>query len=193
MKTMSKQLMDRTNVTKVEFIDTSQECIKMMTKLSKDALKEGGKVVTNILKKEIPVKRGYLQKAVTAWAKIDFKTGQPYLEVGYLSRSRMRKKYGIKYFVNPTWFEFGVKPHNIRTLQLKQGAKFLSYELHDNSHKFGYSVQHPGMSNKNFLRNTAFENVNEINNAIQEKLKELESYVLTQGMKIDLGGDEEIE
>ena len=184
--------MDRTNVTKVEFIDTSQECIKMMTKLSKDALKEGGKVVTNILKKEIPVKRGYLQKAVTAWAKIDFKTGQPYLEVGYLSRSRMRKKYGIKYFVNPTWFEFGTKPHQIQTKQSKSGGR-LSYELHDNRTKYGYSVQHPGMKSKNFLRNTAYENITEIQNAIQEELGKLEEYTISQGMNIDLGGDEEID
>ena len=50
-----------------------------------------------------------------------------------------------------------------------------------------------GMSNKNFLRNTAYENINDIQNAIQEKLGKLEEYTLTQGMNIDLGGDEEID
>ena len=120
---MASQLVDRTNVSKVEFIDTSQECIQMMKKLSKDALKQGGKVVTDILKEKIPVKRGYFKKAVKAWAKINFKTGQPYLEVGYLSRSQMRKKFGIKYFVNPSWFEFGTKPHQIQTAQLKKRRK----------------------------------------------------------------------
>lgn len=165
----------------------------MMKKLSKDALKDGGKVVTKVLKEKLPVKRGYFQKAVKAWAKIDFKTGQPYLEVGYLTRSQMRKKYGIKYFVNPTWFEFGTKSHTIQTLQLKNGSKYLSYELRDNKTKYGYQIQHPGMSSKNFLRNTAYENINEINEAIQNKLQELENYTLEQGMKIDLGGDEEIE
>ena len=177
---------------KIDFIDTSQECIKMMRKLSKDALKEGGKIVTKTLKEKIPVKRGYFKKAVRAWAKIDFKTGQPYLEVGYLTRGQMRKKFGIKYFVNPTWFEFGTKPHSIQTKQFKDGGK-LSYELHDNHTKYGYIVQHPGMSNKNFLRNTAYENINDIQNAIQEKLGKLEEYTLTQGMNIDLGGDEEID
>lgn len=177
---------------KIEFIDTSQECIAMMKKLSKDALKQGGKVVTDILKEELPVKRGYFKKAVKAWAKIDYKTGQPYLEVGYLTRTQMRKKYGIKYFVNPTWFEFGTKPHQIQTIQFKKGSK-LTYELHDNHTKYGYSVQHPGMSNRNYLRNTAYKNINKIQSAIQEGLGKLEEYTLTQGMNIDLGGDEEID
>lgn len=178
--------------TKIEFIDTSQECIKMMKKLSKDALKQGGKIVTNKLKEKIPVKRGYFKKAVKAWAKINYKTGQPYLEVGYLTREQMRKKYGIKYFVNPTWFEFGTRPHTIQTIQSKEGGK-LTYELHDNHTKYGYIVQHPGMSSKNFLRNTAYENIDEIQNAIQEGLCKLEEYTLEQGMNIDLGGDEEID
>lgn len=178
--------------TKIEFIDTSQECIKMMKKLSKDALKQGGKIVTSKLKEKIPVKRGYFKKAVKAWAKINYKTGQPYLEVGYLTREQMRKKYGIKYFVNPTWFEFGARPHTIQTIQSKEGGK-LTYELHDNHTKYGYIVQHPGMSSKNFLRNTAYENIDEIQNAIQEGLCKLEEYTLEQGMNIDLGGDEEID
>jgi hypothetical protein len=178
--------------TKIEFIDTSQECIAMMKKLSKDALKQGGKIVTNILKEKVPVRRGYFKKAIKAWAKIDYKTGQPYLEVGYLSRSQMRKKYGIKYFVNPTWFEFGAKPHTIQTKQLKKGQK-LTYELEGNGRKYGYSVEHPGMSHRNYLRNTAYENIDKIQSAIQEGLCKLEDYTITQGMKIDLGGDEEID
>lgn len=180
---------DRTNVT---FIDTSQECIKMMSKLSKNALKKGGKIVTNILKQKVNVRTGKMKKAISAWAKIDYKTGQPYLEVGYLSRSKMKQKYGIKYFANPSWFEFGTQPHSIMTKQLKQGQKKLTYELSDNNRKYGYSVKHPGMSSKNYLRNTAYENIDEIQNAIQEGLCELNNYVLEQGMQIDLGGDEEI-
>lgn len=178
--------------TKIEFIDTSQECIAMMKKLSKEALKQGGKIVTNKLKEKVPVKRGYFKKAIKAWAKIDYKTGQPYLEVGYLTRAQTRKKFGLKYFVNPSWFEFGTKPHKIQTMQSKEGTK-LTYELHDNRTKYGYMVEHPGMASKNFLRNTAYDNINEIQNAIQEGLKKLEQYTLEQGMSIDIGGDEEID
>ena len=63
---------DRTNVT---FIDTSQECIKMMSKLSKNALKKGGKIVTDILKQKVNVRTGKMKKAISAWAKINYKTG----------------------------------------------------------------------------------------------------------------------
>lgn len=181
-----------TNKNKVEFIDTSSECMQMMKKLTKNAFRDGGRIVTKILVERTPERRGYLKKAVKAWAKIDRKTGQPYLEIGYLSRSQMRKRFGIKYFVNPAWFEFGIRPHTIMTNQLKNGNK-LTYELQDNRSKYGYSVQHPGMSSKNFLRNTAYENVDKINEAIQSKLNELENYVLTKGMKIDIGGDEEVD
>jgi len=189
---MSK-LVESTNNARIEFIDTSKECVNMMKKLSKDALKDGGKIVTDILKEKVNVRTGYLKKSVKAWAKVDFKTGQPYLEVGYLSRSQMKKKFGIKFFVNPSWFEFGTKPHAIMTKQLKNNARNLTYELEGNGRKYGYQVSHPGMSSKNFLRNTAYENMDKIQNAIQEKLSELEDYVLEQGMKIDLGGDEEID
>ena len=145
----------------VEFTDTSKECIQMMRKLAKDALKEGAKIVMPIIRDSMPIKRGLLKKSIKSWAKIDFKTGQPYLDIGYLSRSEMRKKYGIKYFVNPTWLEFGVQPHSIQTNQLKNLQK-VTYELHDNNTKYGYFVQHPGIGSKNFLRNKVYENADKI-------------------------------
>lgn len=180
------------NDSKIEFTDTSRECIQMMRKLSKDALKDGAKVVLPIIRESIPVKRGLLKKAIKSWAKIDYKTGQPYLEIGYLTRSEMRKKYGIKFFVNPTWLEFGVQPHSITTRQIKSASK-ATYKLHDNNTEYGYFVEHPGISSKNFLRNRVHENADKIDEAMQAKLKELEEYVLSEGMTIDIGGDEEIE
>lgn len=179
------------NKTNVEFTDTSKECIQMMTKLSKNALKKGGKIVTNVLKSKMRVRTGGLKKSIVAWAKVDRKTGQPYLEVGYRSRAQMRKR-GVKFFVNPTWFEFGIKPHTIMTNQLKNGTK-TTYQLTDGNKSYGYIVQHPGCGNKNILRNTVYENIEEINKAIQEGLQELKDYTLTEGMNIDIGGDEEID
>ena len=49
------------------------------------------------------------------------------------------------------------------------------------------------MQHKNFLRNTAYENIDKIQGAIQEGLNKIEEYTLTQGMNIDIGGDEEID
>jgi hypothetical protein len=161
---------------KVKFIDTSTEVKKAMVSLSKKALKESGKVVTKILKSKIPVKTGGLKKSVKAWAIINNKTGQPELRVGYLTVKKMQKQYGIKYFVNPAWFEFGTKPHIITVINAKV--------LTDGIHMFGRKVMHPGMTPKNYLRNTAFNNVNEIKNAQKKYLGELNKIILKKGGKI---------
>lgn len=178
---------------KIEFVDTSQECIKMMKKLSRQGFIKAGKIVTEKLQERLPVKRGYFKKAIKARVVFDKETGTPHLEVGYLNRKYTRKKLGLKYFVNATWFEFGTKPHQIQTKEMKNHKLFKTYELEGNGQKYGYRVQHPGMSSKNFLRNTVYENVDEIVSALETKLSELEEYSLEQGMNIDIGGDEEID
>lgn len=173
------------------FIDTSKESKQMMVKLSKDALKASGKIVTSILREKVNKRTGGLRKAITAWAKIDRDTGQPVLEVGYRSKAQMIKR-GIKYFVNPCWFEFGTKPHIIMTKELKSTGKS-SYQLEGNGQKYGYMVQHPGLTSKNLLRNTVFENIDEIQKAQEIYLKELTDLMIKEGANIDLGGDEEID
>ena len=175
----------------VKFIDTSQDAIKEMTNLSKQALKAGGKVITKILRESVPVRTGGLKKAITAWAKIDRKTGQPYMEVGYRSRTQMKKR-GVKYYVNPAWFEFGTKPHQIMTKQFKESNKS-DYELKDHKTKYGVAVQHPGMTNKNFLRNTVYQNIEEIRKAQEIYLKDLEGIVFKTTGVVKLEEDEEID
>ena len=180
--------------TQVSFTDTSKECIQMMRKLSRAALRDGFKVVLPIVRDKMPVKRGFLKKSVNASVYFDKVTGQPYAEIGYWNRKKMRKKFGINMYTNASWIEFGTKPHSIQTKQSKF-SKFLfyNYKLHDNNTEYGYFVEHPGMTSKNFLRNTVYENADKIEEAMQKKLKELEEYVLSEGMTIDIGGDEEIE
>lgn len=177
----------------VKFIDTSSEVKKEMVNLSKQALKSGGKVVTKILRNAVPVKTGGLRKSITAWVKIDKKTGQPYMDVGYRSRAQMRKR-GVKFFVNPTWFEFGTKPHGITTKQLAKEGKS-TYQLQDFSGKtYGVFVGHPGMANKNFLRNTVYNNIDEIRKAEEEYLGRLTDLMIQNGAKIDINmADEEVE
>lgn len=183
------------NGPQVSFIDTSKECIDLMKKYAKDGLKAGGKVITKILKEDIKsnhYKTGGLYKSVVAWAKIDYKTGQPYMEVGYKSRAQMKKK-GVKYYVNPWWFEFGINPHQIATKQFVNSGKS-SYELHDNmGTKFGVIVQNPGRTGKNFLRNTVYNNIKEIREAQMEHLGQITEIQTIKGLTVDLGGDEEID
>lgn len=180
------------NNSEVKFIDTSEEVIQLMTKLSKQALKAGGKVVTKILKQNINVRTGGLKKSIVAWAKIDKQTGQPYLDIGYRSRAQMRKR-GVKFFVNPAWFEFGIKPHTIMTKQLANDGKS-SYVLNNGIQKFGVIVKHPGMQSKNFLRNTVYNNISEIQKAEEEYLGQLTEIIIEQGKNYRVQeGDVEIE
>lgn len=175
-----------------KFIDTSAECKKAMVNLSKKALKAGGKVVTKILREEVPARTGGLKKSITAWAKIDRATGQPYMEIGYRTRSQMRKR-GVKFFVNPSWFEFGTKPHTIMTKEYAEKG-YSSYELEGNGRKYGFVARHPGMANRNFLRNTVYNNINEIQEAQQEYLGQLTEMMIAEGAKIDIDmEDEEID
>lgn len=163
-----------------------------MVNLSKKALKDGGKVITKILKRDIPVRTGGLKKSIVAWAKVDRVTGQPYMDIGYRSRAQMRKR-GIKYFVNPAWYEFGIAQHTIMTKSYAKTGKS-SYELNDSHNKFGIIVQHPGKSSKNFLRNTVYENIAEIQKAQEEHLGQLANIIIEQGNSYkDTEGDVEIE
>lgn len=180
---------------KIEFIDTSKECIDLMRKYAKEGLKAGGKIITKILKDDIKAnhyKTGGLYKSVKAWAKIDFKTGQPYMEVGYKSKEQM-KKQGIKYWVNPYWLEVGYSAHQIATKQYVNTG-FSSYELMDNrGTKYGVIVQHPGKTGKNLLRNTVYNNISEIREAQMESLGKITEIQVVKGLTIDNGGDEEID
>lgn len=183
------------NNTKIEFTDTSKECIALMKKYAKDGLKASGKIVTTILRDDIKnnhYRTGGLYKSITAWAKVNYKTGQPYMEIGYRSRKEMKKR-GIKYFVNPFWFEYGINPHEIATKEFVNTGKS-SYELEDNrGMKFGVIVRNPGRTGKNLLRNTVYNNVNEIQEAQKESLKKINEIQVVKGLKIDIGEDEEID
>lgn len=177
----------------VKFVDTSEECIKLMRKYAREGLKAGGKIVTKILKDDIKnnhYKTGSLYNEV--FAKVEFikGTGQPHLLIGYRNYESMKKK-GYKHYVNPYWFEFGVQPHEIKTKALvKYGQS--DYELKDNKGtKFGVIVRHPGMTSKNFLRNTVYNNVKEINEAEQESLQKITDLKVELGMSIDVDESEE--
>ena len=179
---------------KVEFIDTSQECIIEMSNLAKKGLRSAGKIVTKILREKIPVKTGGLKKSICAEVSLNKKTHYiPRLRVGYLGSEEMAKK-GFKHWVNPSWFEFGTKPHVIMTREYSEFGKS-SYELmNSNGQKFGVMVQHPGMSQKNFLRNTVYDNISEIRAAEEEYLSKITDIVIEQGLKMSYDeGDEEVD
>lgn len=151
-----------------------------------------GRLVRKTLKEKLPKKTGSLQASVRARVEFDKSSGIPTLMTGYSNSCQMRKK-GYKHYVNPYWFEFGTKPHTIQTKELTNGNK-LTYKLQDSKGiEYGYIINHPGMTNKNFLRNTVYDNIDEIYNAMKNGLQELDNYQISQGIKIDDEEDEDIE
>ena len=68
-----------------------------------------------------------------------------------------------------------------------------TYKLHDNKNDYGFKVMNPGMTSKNFLRNSVMNHIKEIQEAQEEKLGQLTDLMISQGAHIDLGKDEEIE
>lgn len=65
------------NSSSTKFIDTSKEVKDTMVKLSKSALRAGGKVAGKVLKEETKKYTGRLAKQIGYWARIDKQTGQP--------------------------------------------------------------------------------------------------------------------
>jgi hypothetical protein len=99
------------------------------------------------------------------------------------SAVRVFKKTGVKFFANPAWFEFGIKRHLITSKKV----------LTNGSVPFGRMVIHPGMSSKNFLRNTVQENISEIRAAQEASLGELTRLVVRSGAIIPPDYDGEID
>lgn len=175
-----------------KFEDTSKEVIDELKNLSKKALRASAKIVTKQIRAKVPKRSGAFRKSIASWSRIDRATGQPILDIGYLSRKQTAKKYGIKYFANPAWFEFGTKSHSIVS-GIRRGTPTGKRALSDHRSIYGGAVINKGMGSKNFLRNTVFENISAIHNAQQEYLKQITTIAIKQGYSIPDLYDEEVD
>lgn len=146
----------------IKFIDTSTEVKDLLVKLSKTALKKGGKAAGQKIKENTSVRTSKLRDSIGQWARIDKQTGQPELQIGYFSKPNMRKKGKKPPFAKAHWLEFGIKPHIISVKNKNT--------LTDGITDFGKIVSHPGFSGKNTLRNSVMNNVNLIRAAQEETL-----------------------
>lgn len=167
----------------VKFVDTSQDVIKTMQKLQRAAMRAGGKKAAEKVKENTAVRSARLQGVVGYWGKLDRYTGIPELQIGYFSKKNARKKGRRAPMVNPMWLEFGIKPHTIKT----KGTPTLTDGISD----FGRKVEHPGFGGKNTLRNTVFNNIDEIRKE-QEKHMALLNKEISQIVGIDESEDDEI-
>lgn len=171
------------NSSSTKFIDTSKEVKDTMVKLSKSALRAGGKVAGKVLKEETKKYTGRLAKQIGYWARIDKQTGQPELQLGYYSKSRAKKKGKSVSHANPSWLEFGTNPHIISV----NSAKTLT----DGTIDYGKSVQHPGVRGEATLRNSVFDNIDAIREAQEEYLSELNKTIEEAGGKIEESEEDE--
>lgn len=165
-----------------KFIDTSKEVKDTLVKLSKSALRASGKVIGKKLKDNTQKYTGNLSKQLGYWARLDKHTGQPFMDVGYYSKSRMKKKGKVPSFSNPSWQEFGIKAHIINIKRAKT--------LSDGKIDYGKSVNHPGLQAQGTLKNTVIENIEEIRKAQEIYLSELNKEI-DKITKIDDSEEEE--
>lgn len=157
------------------FVDTSQEVIDTLRKLSRTALKEAGKELSKKL--ETNTKKRSTRLSISATSKAAIKKGKPVLQIGYYSKHGA-KKNGLKvWMANPHWLERGIRPHVIlvgRQSSRGKTHKFTGKKmLTDGVHKFGWKVLHPGIKPKNTLQNTIAANWDEIKKKQEELLEKL--------------------
>lgn len=170
------------NVAKVEFISIDKEIIVAMRNLSKQALRAGGKVIAEKLRQNDDLSEN-MKNHITVSADIDRKSGAPQLKIGFAGWRRVaEKKHKTPSKRNPWWQEIGTKPHQIAR---KDGGKILG----SNGFFFSKSVHNPGFPAMHTLKNTVFDNVNEIQAEIKNHLAELNGLIDAALMKEDYNED----
>lgn len=160
----------------VKFINTSSEVKKTMVKLSKSALRAAAKVAGKAIRENTEKYTGRLAKQVGYWARIDRRTGQPELQIGYYSKSQARKKGKSPSHANPAWQEFGTKAH---VISIKKANT-----MSDGKINYGKTVTHPGTRGQSILRDSVFNNISAIQNAQKEYLSALNKEIKAAGGKI---------
>lgn len=172
--------MSKSNVT---FINTSPEVKKTLVDLSKTALRASAKVIRKKLRDELPTRSKRLKNHIGSWAMINYKTGQPTLQIGFYSWQKVRKKGKLPSHASPHWVEFGTTSHQIQP----RNAKVLT----NGDVIYGHKVQHPGTKATHLLRNTVENNIAEIRAVQEEYLAEISKTIEQAKQKCYIGEDTE--
>lgn len=157
----------KANGVKVTMIDVSPEVKKTLVNLSKTALRASAEVIRKKLRENVPTRSKRFKNHIGSWAMINYRTGQPTLQIGFYSWQKVKKKGKQPSSASPHWIEFGVKAHDIPKANGK--GKFMAYE----DTVFGFRVKHPGTAATHILRNTVQNNIAEIRAAQAEYLAEI--------------------
>ena len=172
---------------KVEFIDTSKEVKKTMAGLSKTALRASAKVIRKLLRDHIPKRSNNFKNHIGSWVFIDKQTGHPQLWIGFYSRAKVLKKKKQPSHASPHWIEYGTNPHHIPNKSRYPKGKFMAY----GESIFGFHVNHPGQQPTHVLRDTVYNNIDEIHRAQAQYLAALNREMKAAGAIIDDSEEEE--
>lgn len=160
----------------VEMVDRSVDTIKAMQSLAKKGLRQAGKILKKqALENMTPDQKKKFGKMITYKATVSRSTGQPYGEAGYISKSHKRhaKAQGaIAFMPNPSWLEFGTKPHVI-TAGTKRGKPTGKRTLSNSHIGFGARVKHPGSKGYKPLTRAGESKAKEMQEAILPFLQQI--------------------
>ncbi len=123
------------NKSKIAFVDTSAEVKKAMAGLAKSALRASGKVIRKHVRNDVPLRTKRIKNHIASWAFIDYKTGQPQMQVGFYGWQKVRKRGKLPSHSSPWWIEQGTRTHTI-----KARGRLMRFD--DNI--YGKEVKHPG-------------------------------------------------
>lgn len=161
----------------ITFVDTSPEVKKTMIGLAKSALRASGKVIRKHVRDDVPLRTKNIKNHIASWVFVDYKTGQPQMQVGFYGWQRVKKRGKKPSHSSPWWIEQGTKPHVI----LAKGYKPM-YDKSTGTY-YGQYVSHPGQQATNVLRNSVYNNISKIRAAQEEYLRLLSDEIEKAGGK----------
>jgi len=172
------------NKNTVVFINTSKEVKKAMEGLAKSALRASGKIIRKKLRENVPLRTKNFKNHIGTWVFIGRENGVPQMQVGFYGWQRVKKRGKTPSQASPYWVEFGTTPHII------PGGKdgwVPGHFMHYEDMIFGFKVNHPGTRATNVLRDTVYNNMDEIRAAQEEYLAELNKAIESAQQKIENG------
>ena len=185
--------MSKSKKSEVVFVDTSHEVKKAMEGLAKAALRASGKVIRKHVRDDVPVRTKNIKNHIASWVFVDYKTGQPQMQVGFYGWQKVHRRGKKPSHSSPWWIEQGTKPHTIRAKHpIANMTRHGLQVMFDKSTgtRYGLEVDHPGQKETNVLRNSVYNNIDEIRAAQEEYLKLLNDEVKKVAGKV-LDGEAE--
>lgn len=158
-----------------KLVNNADQMKKEIRKAQRQMLRQVSKVIAKKAKSNTPKRTGSLQKALGVKVSVNNKTVKA--EVGYWSKSRLRKKGKKAPHAKAHFLELGTKRHIISPGIAKRGGKAVSKPsklLSNNAGSvYGRRVNHPGTRGKKVLSNAAESSKQDCKAAAEDVAKQI--------------------